>query len=81
MTPKQRTILKALADASAKGERLTIDRLIAEATLSASKQAAQQTLRTLERRGFLSRKYELRGERVHLVLELTSRGSELASGA
>lgn len=77
MTPKQRRILHSLAEAQTRGERLTIDRLIAEASLSASKQAAQQTLRTLERRGFLARKYEKRGERVHLVLELTPRGQEL----
>lgn len=77
MTPKQKRILQALAEAQRRGERLTIDRLIAEATLSASKQAAQQTLRALERRGFLNRRYEKRGERIHLVLEPTLRGLEL----
>jgi predicted transcriptional regulator len=79
VTPKQRRILKALLEAQNRGERLTIDRLISEASLSASKQAAQQTLRSLERRGFLSRRYEKRGERVHLVLEPTLRGLEMVT--
>jgi CTP-dependent riboflavin kinase len=75
VTPKQKRILETLVKAKDRGERLTIDLLISEASLSASKQAAQQTLRSLERRGLLSRKYEKRGERVHLVLEVTLRGS------
>lgn len=74
MTPKQLSILKAVAEANARGETLTIDLLIAAAGLSSSKQAAQQTLRTLERRGFLERRYEKRGERIHLVLKITPGG-------
>ena len=79
MTPKQRAILMALAAAHTLGGTLTIDQLIAAAKLSASKQAAQQTLRTLERRGLLERFYERRMERVHLVLRPTLRGLERVS--
>lgn len=79
MTPKQHRILATLKAAHRRGETPTLDLLIHEAELSASKQAAQQTLRTLERRGLLERVYERRGERVHLVLRLTSEGLRRAS--
>lgn len=77
MTPKQIKILQTLKEAKKLGETLTLERLMSEAKLSASKQAAQQTLRTLERRGFLERVYERRGERVHLVLVPTKTGLDL----
>jgi DNA-binding IclR family transcriptional regulator len=74
VTPKQLKILQAVNEAQKRGETLTMNRLIVVAGLSSSKQAAQQTLRTLERRGLLERFYERRGERVHLVLRITPSG-------
>lgn len=80
MTPKQRKVLKLVADYATPGMIWpTIDELILVAGSSSSKQAMQHTLRSLEEKGLIRRCYERRGDRVNLVVEASIEGLKRAS--
>jgi hypothetical protein len=78
ISPKGEKILELLSEAS--GGCLTIDELIIQAGAGASKQAMQGTVRGLEKRNLVTRRYELREGRVRLVVEATSGGLLRGSG-
>lgn len=73
-TRRQRDIMALVVKGYKDGTLLDIDLLIEELSLSASKQAAQCSVRILEGRGMLSRTYQIRRNKRRMVLVPTATG-------
>lgn len=74
MTRKQQRMLRVLADARTAGKVLTIDEFLITLGVTSTKQSLQCSIRFLEGKTYLVRKYDRVEGKVRMLVELTELG-------